>query len=181
MVKPWRTLATRTVAKTPIFQLDAHRRVSEHSGREGEFVTLSCADWVNVVAITPADEVVLIEQFRHGTARSTLEIPGGMVDPGDRDPAVAAARELREETGYVAKTLVHLGTVEPNPAIMGNLCHTFLAEGAERTAEVELDAHEEIEVLTVPAGELEALVRAGRIRHAMVISALHFWELHRRG
>ncbi len=181
MIKPWRTLSTRTVAKTPIFQLDAHRRVSEHSGREGEFVTLSCGDWVNVVAVTPQGEVVMIEQFRHGTARPTLEIPGGMVDAGDADPSVAAARELREETGYVAERLVHLGTVEPNPAIMGNLCHTFLAEGAEHTAEIELDAHEEIDVFTVPASELPALVRAGRIRHAMVISALHFWDLHRVG
>ena len=181
MVKPWRTLATRTVAKTPIFQLDAHRRVSEHSGREGEFVTLSCGDWVNVLAVTPSGDVVLIEQFRHGTGKATLEIPGGMVDAEDADPAVAAARELREETGYVAPALVHLGTVEPNPAIMGNLCHTYLAEGALRTAATELDLHEEIDVLCVPAAELPALVRAGRIRHAMVISALHFWALHRGG
>ena len=76
---------------------------------------------------------------------------------------------------------MHLGTVEPNPAIMGNLCHTFLAEGVEKVAEVELDANEEIDVFTVPASELPALVRSGRIRHAMVISALHFWDLHRGG
>ena len=93
------------------------------------FSVLACSDWVNVIALTAAREVVLIRQFRVGTREVCLEIPGGMVD-GDEEPAAAAARELREETGYAAPRWTRLATLAPNPAIQDNHLHVFLAEDA---------------------------------------------------
>jgi 8-oxo-dGTP pyrophosphatase MutT (NUDIX family) len=175
-VKPWRHLGTRRLAATPVFALDAHRRASQETGREAEFYVLDAGDWVNVVALTDDRRVVLVEQYRHGVERATLEIPGGMVDPGE-GPEAAARRELLEETGYAAERWAHIGTVDPNPAIQSNRCHTFLADGARRVAEPTPEGNEEIVVSLEPADRIPELVRSGRIGHALVVAAFYWWSL----
>jgi 8-oxo-dGTP pyrophosphatase MutT (NUDIX family) len=122
----------------------------------------------------------MVRQFRHGARRVTLEIPGGIVDPGEV-PEEAAARELREETGYRAGRLRPLGVVNPNPALFGNTVHTFLAEDVERVDEVCNVGLEETVVELVPEVEIPDRLRAGEVDHALVIAALHWWELDRRG
>ena len=101
--RPWTTLATEVLGTYPIFELSRSRQQSPMSGREHHFLRLDCPDWVNVIAVTEAGLMVLVEQYRHGTDEMTMEIPGGAVDPGEA-PAVAAARELEEETGYRARS-----------------------------------------------------------------------------
>ena len=116
-----------------------------------------------------------MRQFRFGTWSTTLEIPGGMVDP-DEDPAAAAARELEEETGYRPAQLSKLGVTEPNPAIQNNRLHHFLATGCTKVHEGAQEESEDIVVELVPAAELDALVRSGAITHALVVTALYFWK-----
>jgi 8-oxo-dGTP pyrophosphatase MutT (NUDIX family) len=129
---------------------------------------------VNVVAVTDDRKVVFVRQFRHGTRETTLEIPGGAVDPEDRSPLAAAKRELREETGFIARRWRRLGVVEPNPAIQTNLTWTFLAEGAHLAGAADPDPGEELDVVLVPEKNLEALARKGVIRHALVIAAFYW-------
>jgi len=136
-------------------------------------------DWVNVVAVTVREEVVLVRQFRHGTRKTTLEIPGGAVDPADRSPLAAAKRELREETGYAARRWTRIGVVDPNPAFQTNSCTTFLAEGAFLAGDTDPDDGEELDVVVVSRRRLDALVRRGVIRHALVIAAVHWWRIRR--
>jgi ADP-ribose pyrophosphatase len=149
---------------------------SPRTGAERPVSVLEAGDWTNVVALTPDDRVILVRQFRHGTRDFTLEIPGGMVDKGET-PAQAAARELREETGYAGDGPVHLGIVTPNPAILDNRCHTYLFENCRRIGEPELDQGEDIEVLTHCLADIPTLIQSGGIDHALVICA--FWWLSR--
>jgi 8-oxo-dGTP pyrophosphatase MutT (NUDIX family) len=134
-------------------------------------LVLDTAPWVNVVALTGERRLVVVRQYRFGNGSVTTEIPGGVVDPGEA-PEDAARRELREETGYTAERWSWLGTVEPNPAFLNNLCHHYLAEGARRTHELELDPGEDIAVDTLDLEEVRARVGRGEIRHSLVISAL---------
>ena len=175
----WRTTETKILARTPVFSLRQARKErtgNEPGARVHDFYLLDPVDWVNVVAVTPSREIVLIELYRHGIDEFTLEIPGGMIDPEDPSPAVAAARELREETGYEGERLVPLGTVHPNPAIQGNRCYTFLAEDARRVSEPRPDETEDIRVALHPVDEIPRLLREGRITHALVVAGL-LWYL----
>lgn len=157
--------------------LSVTRSLRRLGGHTATFVTLHSSDWVNIVPVTSSGEVVLIKQWRHGSQDWAVEIPGGLVDPGE-DPLQAAARELAEETGYQARELTSLGKVNPNPALFDNTCHTFLALVDSEPGEPRLDPGESIEVFRVKAGDLPAMVASGEIDHCIVIAALAFFWLH---
>ncbi len=173
----WKTLSEKLIAETSVFQIWKYRKQSKQSGVSGNFYTMQTTDWINVVAVTPESDMVLIRQFRHGIREFTLEIPGGLVDPGE-DPAHAAVRELREETGYTGDEPVLLGTVTPNPAIQTNRCYTYLIQNARRTHDLDLEELEEIEVEFYPAEKVQELLQSGKIHHALVVAGLYWYRLY---
>jgi ADP-ribose pyrophosphatase len=176
---PWSVEETEELNDGRIFNLLRRRMRRERPPAESDFYFLRSPDWVNIVALTDDDELVLVEQFRHGVERLTLEIAGGMVDPGET-PREAAERELREETGYVAREWRQIGVIDPNPAIQDNRCHTFLALGAEAREEPSFDGTEECRVVLAPWRDTPRMVADGEICHALVVVALHFETLRRR-
>jgi 8-oxo-dGTP pyrophosphatase MutT (NUDIX family) len=141
------------------------------TGKAMRRTVLETPDWVNVVALTPERRVIVVRQFRFGTAAITTEIPGGVIDEGESSEQ-AARRELREECGYTAPRWSYLGAVEPNPAFHTNLCHHWLAEDAVRTHGQELDSGEDIAIDALGLDEVRELVRSGAVRHALVLTAL---------
>lgn len=147
-----------------------HRR-HPRTGEVLKRIVLESVDWVNVVAVAEDGRLVMIRQFRFGAGYSTLEVPGGMVDPGE-SPLAAAQRELTEETGYSGGDWQYLGAVEPNPAIHDHLCHHFLATGVRRTGEQALMGGEAIRVEPMTEAEVRNAVLSGEIRHVLVLSAL---------
>ncbi len=178
-LSPWPLLGSRTITENRIFSLSGQTCRSPRTGGEHEFYVLECGDWVNIVPLTDEGEVVMVRQFRHGTRDFTLEIPGGMVDSTDVDPGQAAAREMREETGMEASRVQHLGSIEPNPAIQGNRCHSYLATGLSRVGAPVLDGTEEVEVVTVPLARVPELMKKGEISHALVVVAFTWFWLNR--
>ena len=180
MVKRWPFVSTELAERYRIFDVLRERYISPRTSAPFEAVVIESADWVNVIALTPADEVVMVRQFRFGTGDVTLEIPGGIVDPGE-SPIAAAARELREETDYAAERLTPLGSIAPNPAFQRNRLHSFLAEGCLEVGELQPDAGEDLEVVLQPRVQIPRLLASGAINHALVAIAFQKLDLHRAG
>jgi len=178
-IAEWHTSEPETLVETKVFSLCRRRATSANDpSRRGEFVYLDAPDWVNVVALTADDRVVLIEQYRHGTQEVTLEIPGGMVDPGEA-PLQAGLRELREETGYEGSDARMIGVVAPNQAIINNRCHTVLVRCVDVVGVPQLEGNEEIRTTLAPLTAIPDLIRSGAISHALVIAAFHHFDLSR--
>ncbi len=171
----WKTLEKKEITRGKIFRYYDVKRQSPDSGDIGNFDVLSFAHWVNIIAITPEGQYVFVEQYRCGTDRVTLEIPGGAIDSGE-DPLVAAKRELREETGFTCEELIHLGTVEPNPAFQTNYCHTYLAKDVKRTENQDLDPYEEITIHELSENEVREKLMSGEVNHALVVAAFFYYD-----
>jgi ADP-ribose pyrophosphatase len=179
----WVEQSRRIAARSPLFDLAVARRTSP-SGKSGDFWILQAPDWVNVVPVLPhpggGEDLVMVRQYRHGAEMLTLEFPAGLIKPGE-DPALSAARELSEETGYRAGRMTLLATVMPNPAFMSNRCFTFLAEELVREGEQHLDELEELDALVVPGSELEERMATGELVNSLTCLAWAFYRRHRAG
>jgi 8-oxo-dGTP pyrophosphatase MutT (NUDIX family) len=180
MIKPWKKISSKPAGDFRIFTIRSDVKISPRTGKEHDFFVLDSVDWVNVVAVTPQNELVMVEQFRHGTDTVELEIPGGMMDAHETDPVATGVRELREETGYEGENARLLGKVFANPAIMSNTCYTVIVENCRLKHGVEFDHGEDIITRLVPVADIPRLVTEEKIRHPLVVVALYRYDLWRQ-
>ena len=180
MLKPWDKISSQPLADYRIFRLRTDRAISPRTRQPHDFIVIDSVNWVNVIATTPDDQLVMIEQYRHGSGTVELEIPGGMMDSHDRSPEAAGIRELREETGYAGENPRIIGEIFPNPAIMSNTCFTILIENCRCIHPVEFDHGEDLITRLVPIPEIPGLVAVGKIKHSLVVVGLYYFELWRK-
>jgi ADP-ribose pyrophosphatase len=159
----------KSVLKTRPFEVEEVSFQLDEAPIMNSYFRLAAPDWVNVLPVTADGRVILIRQPRVGTMNYVLETPGGVIDAHEKDPTLAAARELEEETGFVSQRFLPLGTVNPNPAIMTNRCHFFIALGCLPATQRRHfpDADEKISLELIDPKDLEGLVRTGQINHAL--------------
>lgn len=174
-IEPWSVVRENKEYRTPIFNLLQRkmRLEAKDERNKADFYVLEAPEWVNVIPITNNNEVILVEQFRYGIEQPTLEIPGGMVDPGE-EPLESIKRELIEETGYESVSWSSLGKVSSNPAIMTNFTHLYLAEECELSkSEIpEGDEHERINVHLLDRDNFLDYVTDGTIHHSIMVAAV---------
>jgi 8-oxo-dGTP pyrophosphatase MutT (NUDIX family) len=178
--RPWRVLTTEYLAKKPWYTVRVDRVELPNGTVIPEYWVSEYSPWVNVVALTADDRVVLIRQYRHGIGRVDFEIPAGTTDPEDGSLEAAARRELLEETGYGGGTWTPLMTLSANPALQNNLTHTFLAEGVSELGIPAPEASEDLRVHLVPLDEIEALIEGGGFLQALHVAPLMKLLLLRR-
>jgi 8-oxo-dGTP pyrophosphatase MutT (NUDIX family) len=177
MIEPWLKLSSTKREDYRIFSVRQERKVSPRTGEEHDFFVIDTVNWVNVIALTPDSQIVMVEQYRHGSGAVELEIPGGIMDAADASPEATGCRELLEETGYEGHSPQIVGQVFPNPAIMNNICFTVLARDCRYIKPVEFDQSEDLSTRLVPLAEVPELVAAGKIRHALIVAALYQFDL----
>lgn len=168
----WKRKTSKEIADCRVFKVreDFCERASDNTGNT--FFVVENPDWVNVIALTKDEQVLLIEQFRHGTEEIILEIPGGIIDAGE-EPIIAAARELVEETGFAAREIIPLGKSRPNPAIQNNWIYHFLALDCEKLKDTSFDEHENAVTKLVALEEIEELIENEKITHSLVLAAFY--------
>ena len=146
MIKKWEKNSSKYLLENKIFKMREDLVTSPKLGSDHNVWVMEVPTWVNIIPLTPEGKVILVDQYRFGMEKSSLEIPGGMADYGE-DPKEAAIRELKEETGYEGKEVIEIGRVESNPAIMSNHTYTYLALNCERSGDQNLDGTEDIEII----------------------------------
>jgi ADP-ribose pyrophosphatase len=171
----WESGAHNVLAQTRVFNVRTTRFRHPVRASERDFVVIDAPDWVNVIALTPDHQIVLVRQFRFGIDSFSLEIPGGVIETGE-EPLLAGVRELREETGFTGAAARVLGCVHPNPAIQNNRCHFVFVENATVSHPLGWDPDEEIQVTSVPVEEVYRLARSGGNTHPLVLNALLLFE-----
>jgi 8-oxo-dGTP pyrophosphatase MutT (NUDIX family) len=168
----WKVLKSEYLFKRP--WLTARRDTCQlPDGRiMDEYYVLEYPTFINVIAITKDDEMVLVRQYRHGLGRTCFELVAGCVEEGE-DPMVAAQRELLEETGFSGGEWTETMCYSCNASAMNNLSHSYLAVGVERTDTQHLDANEDIEVYTFPKDEVHQMLLRGDFMQASMIAPLY--------
>ncbi|MDR0569123.1 MAG: NUDIX hydrolase [Spirochaetaceae bacterium] len=173
----WREESRKGVFKCPVFS------VQEHTCRSPDnelrvFTVLDAPDWAIVVPVLETEagkRFVMVRQWRHGSQGLSLEFPGGVLETRETAEA-GAARELQEETGYTAGKIRKLGEFNPNPAIMSNRVHIFLAEDLKLTAGQDLDEDEYVAVELTPVDEVFRGMGSPPYIHALMGSALALYR-----
>jgi ADP-ribose pyrophosphatase len=175
--REWERVETREVAAYEMFRVREDRSRSPRDGRLHTFHVAESPGGVAVIALDAGGRVVMVEQFRHGPRRVGLELPSGVVDDGE-NPLDAAARELREETGYAGSLPERLGCVELNPSWQSTQVEVVLIRGVSRSHDPDPDAGEDIRVRLLSTAELSRRVRAGGVDAGATLAALALWLLH---
>ncbi|MCT9097903.1 NUDIX hydrolase [Haloarchaeobius sp. HME9146] len=154
-----------------------HDEVRLPDGTETDYDYLVEPEAVVVLPFTRDGDVVVIEEWRHAVGRVNRGLPAGSVEEHDDDLAVAARRELTEETGYEADRVEHLTSVEPANGIGNSLFHYFVAYDCEDVGGQELDFNESIRVDTAEYDDLLAEARTGELRDGRAMTGLLYYEL----
>ena len=152
--------------KSPVFDQDKNKLQT--------FSVIEAKDWAIVVPVI-GRQFVMVRQWRHGSQCLSLEFPGGVFEPGE-NPEEAAARELFEETGYKPQKIKKIGEFSPNPAIMSNKVHFFLAENLQGDGKQELDDDEYVDAVLVDIDEVKRGMGRAPYIHALMGTALMLYH-----
>ena len=169
----WKICSSEYIHKGPWATLRSDKCEMPDGRIVEQYYVLEYPNWVNAVAITEDNKILMVKQYRHAAAIVSLEIPGGVID-GDESPEHAMRRELLEETGYQFDSMELLCTVYANPSTANNHTYCYLAKGGKKVQEQSLDEHEELVVEEYTIDEVKKLLSENKIAQSLHCTGLYY-------
>lgn len=168
-----KTISTQSIFSGKVISLqvdDVELPNGAHSKRE----IIKHPGAVAVIAITPQNKIVMVEQYRKALERSVVEIPAGKLEPGE-EPIVTAARELEEETGYVSGKMEHLISFYTSPGFADEIVHVYVAtELKQKENPASCDEDEFVEVMELTLEEAQQYIQEKKIYDAKTAYAVQY-------
>jgi 8-oxo-dGTP pyrophosphatase MutT (NUDIX family) len=171
-MRPWKRLASAPVVKNRWLNVTADKCQLPNGTVIEPYFVLHEPEWVHILALNQAVEVLAVCQYRYAADAVCTELPGGVVER-DEEPLFAAKRELLEETGYVASSWSYVGSLFANPARQTNRIHLFVAKDLAVSAAQNLDASEEITVKFLSAHAVQAAIDCGEFSQALHVASYY--------
>lgn len=168
----WKLKDKKAILKTRVFTVNEKTCISPE-GNEGIYIVNDAPEWAIVIPELE-DSFLMVKQWRHGEDGLSIEFPGGVIDKGE-NPEEGIRRELLEETGTIAKELIHLGSLNPNPALFSNHVHIYCARNLEFTNTQNLDEDEFLNCIKIPKAEVFKKMGSKEYPHALMASALSLY------
>ncbi len=170
--KKWEIIEDHYYEKFRIFSAKRSRRENPRTGKPFDFFLMEGLDWTNIIVLTRDNQIVLVEQYRHGADKLTLELPGGAVEK-DESPIDAASREVKEETGFSLSKIIPLGAIYPNPAMQSMKLHVFVGHTDDSPQALQqLDSGEDIQIVVKPLDQFLTDIKECRADHALTTAAI---------
>lgn len=169
----WQKLSTRYLVREKWATLRVDTCKLQNGEVKDDYYVLEYPDWANAVAVTKDHKIIMVRQYRHAADIISLEIPGGVIDPGEA-PEEGIKRELQEETGYTFETCELIATLYPNPATANNRTFTYLMTGGLKTHEQHLDEHEILNVEEYTIAEAKQILTENRMEQALHSAGLFY-------
>lgn len=169
----WKKLSSRYLHKGPWATLRTDKCEMPNGHIVEDYYVLEYSNWVNAVALTEDNKILMVHQYRHAAEIVSLEIPGGVIDDGEL-PEQAIRRELLEETGYQFDDFEQLCVVYANPSTANNYTTCYLAKGGKKVQDQHLDVQEELIVETYTIAEVKQLLAENKIAQALHCTGLFY-------
>lgn len=169
----WRVVDSEYLIRRPWMTVRRDTVELPDGRRHPEYYVLEYTSWVNVIAITPEGDFVLIRQYRHGLGQTRYELVAGCVEEGE-EPLEAARRELSEETGYSGGRWKLLTVLSGNPSTTNNLTYCYLATGVVKTGGQKLDQTEDIQIHVLSRSEVMELLVGDEFKQSL--NAAPLWK-----
>jgi ADP-ribose pyrophosphatase len=169
----WEKLASRYLVQEKWATLRVDTCKLQTGVIKDDYYVLEYPNWVNAIALTKENKIILVRQYRHAADIISLEVPGGVID-GEESPEFAVRRELLEETGYAFEKAELIATLYPNPATSTNTTFTYLLTGGVKTHDQHLDEHEILNVEEYSIDEVKQLLKDNKIDQALHSAALFY-------
>ena len=169
----WKTLSSTYIHKGPWATLRSDRCEMPDGRIVEDYYVLEYSNWVNAVAVTDDNKILMVKQYRHAAEIVSTELPGGVID-GDETPEQALRRELLEETGYQFDDFELLCMTYANPSTANNQTRCYLARGGKKVQDQNLDDQEEIVVEPHTIAEVKELLFKNKIAQALHCTGLFY-------
>ena len=171
-MRPWKLLNSSPIVQNRWLHLTADRCELPKGAVIEPYFVLHESEWVHVLAINAAAEMLVVRQYRYAGNAVCTELPGGVVDQ-EEEPLAAAKRELLEETGYTAASWASVGSLFANPARQTNRIHLFVARELSAASGQKLDASEDIEFFFLSTAEVQTSIDDGSFSQALHVASFY--------